>query len=105
MANLFISLPMNGRKDEDVIKRRQEIFEMFKKDGDALIDTMIPELAPAISKEPRLFYLGRAIQLMKDADLVIFAHDWKTANGCVAEHTICELYNIPYINMSEDWDV
>ena len=67
---VFISLPMHGRTDEEIkeeMKRGVEYLKNFYKNEEVeLIDTFID-----LGDAPRLAYLGRSIQLMADADLVL----------------------------------
>lgn len=89
---VFISIPMNGRPDEDVRRDMDVIMDDLGPDHE-LIDTMIEEDAPEC-REPRLWYLGRSIQMMCNADLVVFANDWGSANGCIVEYHAAKKYGL-----------
>lgn len=90
---IFISLPMHGRTDEEIkkeMKRGVEYLKIFYKDEKIeLIDTMLD-----LGDAPRLAYLGRSIQLMADADLVLFMPGWNEANGCLVEYSTAIRYGI-----------
>ena len=45
------------------------------------------------------WYLGKSIVMLAEADVVIFHPEWKTARGCLIEHMICALYDIPYVEL------
>ena len=97
---LFISLPMNGREDFEILNTRDQIFRAMKKICDCeLLETFVRDDAPPGAK--RLWYLGRSVQDLALADLVIFAPGWNYAKGCVVEHMVCETYGIPYVDWAE----
>ena len=90
---VFISLPMHGRTDEEIKKEMERGVEFLKKfykdEKIELIDTMID-----LGYAPRLAYLGRSIQLMVYADLVLFMPGWNEADGCLVEHLTAFRYGI-----------
>ena len=98
--NVFISLPMHGRSVEEIRKRQHDIFNSIAKSGWVLMDTITDENPEDAS---RLWYLGRAIQLLGDADLVVFSDDWRKAKGCHVEHMACIKYGIAFIDLSDDF--
>lgn len=97
---LFISIPMHGVDEVDILDTRDLIYKSMCKVGDyELLDTYHRDNVP--EGAGRLWYLGRSIQDLGQADLVIFAPGWNLAKGCVVEHMACEVYKIPYINWAE----
>lgn len=97
---IFVSLPMNGRSDEDILNAQYDIFRRWTakhvnpKRQTLLLDSILQgEPKPGVKNE-RLWYLGGSIRIMSMADVVIFARDWRDAYGCRIEHAICELYKI-----------
>ena len=44
-----------------------------------------------------LWFLGESIKLLGQADFVYFCKEWDKYRGCIAENTICNLYEIPHI--------
>lgn len=98
---VFVSLPMAGMTLDQIRDKQQMIFSKYAGDEWELIDTVITELPGYIEDEgsiqARLWCLGRSIQMLGGADLVIFDKDWRKANGCRAEHLVCDVYKIPYI--------
>lgn len=63
--------------------------DIYKDEKIELIDTFID-----LGDAPRLVYLGRSIQLMADADLVLFMPGWNGADGCLVEHLTAIRYGI-----------
>ena len=92
---MFVSLPMYGHTDDEINERMKEIYKPFSEIYD-LCDTFITEI-PEDVKRPNIYCLGRSIQLLNHADIVIFAKDWRKAYGCRIERMICTMYRIPYI--------
>lgn len=97
---LFISQPMNGIDEVNVLQTRDHIFNCMKlvEPDLELLDTYNRENIP--NNAGRRWYLGRSIQDLDKADFVIFAPGWHKAKGCLVEHLVCELYGIPYV----EWD-
>ena len=101
---LFISQPMNNRKEIDILLERtiattllnDKGFNKYELDE---IDNYHKSGFP--STAGRVCYLGDSIKQMDEADLVIFTKGWKSAKGCNIEYAICKLYGIPYILMEE----
>ena len=91
---LFISLPMRGKTEDEIFARMGKLYEPFFKDYE-LIRQYLTE--PPQNPSNNLYFLAHSIELMGEADLVLFAKDWSTAVGCRIERMICALYNIPYI--------
>ena len=106
MANpkLFVSLPMRGHEDDEVravmLDIKQFIENEYNKTFD-LIDTLIVEEPPddVINNN---YYLGRSIQKLSTADICVFHPDWKSSPGCIIEHMVCAMYDIPYLELKKE---
>lgn len=90
---IFVSLPMRGLDIDQIRSRQEEIFAKFAMPGWELMDTVIED--PAAEPGNDLWYLGRSIQILGNADAIIFANDWRSARGCVVEHLVTTSYGIP----------
>ena len=81
---VFISQAMHGKTEEEVMERRKEIIkdlqERYKNRKLEVIDNYTHPDAP--EDAGRLWHLGRSIQQMEDADLIVFDRDWYKSNGC-----------------------
>lgn len=97
---VFISQPMSGRELDDIMEERTSILEEFRKfavdskfmdPDDALCDANLM-FYDAEEGKGRLWYLGRSIQTMEDADFVIFSKDWTSAHGCRVEYEAAVQY-------------
>lgn len=97
MKKLFISQPMRGLTDEEILAVRQKA----KADAEMLVGEELEVMesffqgAPA-DKTP-LWYLGESIKLLGQADVVYFADGWENNRGCRVEHLCASEYGKDYI--------
>ena len=97
MKRLFISQPMNGKTDEEILKVREKaIVSAEKHIGESVevIDSFFQD--PPIQVRP-LWYLGKSIELLSTADVVYFVKGWEEARGCRIEHECVMEYGIDLI--------
>lgn len=98
---VFISQPMRGIPDDEIKDiRNLELERLYEKGFIPRDATIIDQILPPENPEGanvRIWCLGRSLQMMAEADLVVFIGDWENSNGCIAEHGICELYRIPML--------
>ena len=100
MKKLFISQPMRGLTDEEILKNREEITvraEHVIGEPVELIDSFIKDYPGEINKSIPVWYLGKSIQLLSQADIVYFAGDWRNARGCKIEYEVANAYGIKLI--------
>lgn len=95
MKKLFISQPMRGKTDEEILAERTlGVQEAKKRTGEdvEVIDSFFADttLSP-------LECLGESLKLLAKADIAYFARGWEGARGCVVEWMCAEEYGIPYI--------
>ena len=96
---VFISQPMSGLDEMEVYAVRNKICNKFHITNSELIENYKKDFIPKKDVNDHVWGLGDSIKLMAFADLVIFAPGWKKARGCLIEHDICGLYDIPYIEV------
>lgn len=100
MKKLFISQPMRGLTDEEILKAREEIKTRAERVIDEevkIINSFIDEYPGEINKSLPVWYLGKSIQILSEADIVYFGGDWRNARGCKIEHKITKEYGIKAI--------
>ena len=106
---VFISQPMSGKREKEIKEDRLHILEqlqrfgIYEKDLD-IIDTYVKEEPPEDSNV-RLWFLGKTIEKLAQADLVVFAEDWGKARGCRIEHECAKIYHIPKVVIATDEEV
>lgn len=94
MKKVFISQPMNGRSDEDILKERQQIIEKTKAalgEDVEVVDSFFQD-APHDAKP--LWFLGKSLELLSSADVACFAPKALEARGCKIEYDCCIAYGI-----------
>ena len=101
MKKIFISQPMKDKADEVIVAEREKAIEVAKfyfGDDFEVIDSFF-QTAPHDAKP--LWFLGKSLELMAGADVVIFASSWQNARGCKIEHLCAEEYGIDIIELEE----
>lgn len=95
---VFISQPMRDKTNEQIEAERARAVEFIKAkypDKDIeIIDTFFKD---APHEATPLWFLGKFIQLLDQADLAYFIGEWKNYRGCRSEKTICDEYGIETI--------
>lgn len=97
MKKLFISQPMNGKTDEEILTERQVAIEKAKEILDEeveVIDTFYTDFSP--DAKP-LEYLARSIKDLASADIAYFAKGWDEKRGCKIEYECATQYGIKTI--------
>lgn len=98
MKKLFISQPMNGKSDEEILSERQSAIqkaaEIIGEEVEA-IETFYTDL-PKDAKP--LEYIGRSICDLAKADIAYFVEGWENARGCKIEHDCAVQYNMDRID-------
>ena len=97
MKKLFISQPMKGKSDADILaERKKAIKSAEEKIGEPVevIDSFFQE-APVDAKP--LWFLGKSLELLSGADVAYFAQGWEDARGCAIEHDSALAYGIKSI--------
>lgn len=100
MKKLFVSQPMRGLSDEEILKAREEIKVRAEKavgEEVELINSFIDECPGEINKQIPVWYLGKSIQFLSEADIAYFGGDWENARGCKIEREIAKEYGIDII--------
>ena len=100
MKKLFISQPMRGLTDEEILKAREEIktrAEQAIGEQVELIDSFVEDYPKEINKSIPVWYLGKSIQLLSQADIAYFGGNWRNARGCKIEHEVARTYGIKII--------
>ena len=97
MKKLFISQPMKGKTDEEILtERRRAVRSAERQLGEPIevIDSFF-QSAPTDAKP--LWFLGKSLELLSGADIAYFAKGWQEARGCRIENTCAIEYGITVI--------
>lgn len=92
---VFISQPMGGKTAEEIRKQREDaaycVQEMYGVERSEI--EIIGSYFGDFTRDAHpLVYLGRALVMMADADLVCFAPGWEQARGCCIENMAAHEY-------------
>lgn len=96
---IFISQAMNGLTDEEILAVREKAIKDLKEcygEDIEILDTFFNDDVP--EDVGPLWYLGKSIQMMDQADLVYFVKGAHEARGCRVERPIVEEYMIKYLD-------
>ena len=98
MKKLFISQPMRGKSDEEILAEREKAI----KEAQELVGESVEVIDSFIQTEPvdarPLWFLGKSLQLMSTADVAYFCRGWHDARGCRIEHECAVEYGIDWID-------
>lgn len=97
MKKLFISQPMRGKTDEQILAEREEAINIAKEmvgEDVEVLETFFEDFGPDVAP---LHYLARSIEYLAKADVVYFVPGWEDARGCKIEHTCAVEYGIDRI--------
>lgn len=101
MKKVFISQPMVDKTDEEIKAVRNKIIEEIRTyvDDDVEIIDSFFEGAPHDAKP--LWFLGKSLQLLSNADIAYFAKGWEKYRGCRIEHTCAVEYGLNVLEENE----
>lgn len=97
MKRLFISQPMRGKTDEEILETRNRAIESAKRflgEEVVVIDSFF-QGAPADARP--LWFLAKSLELLSTADVAYFVKDWENYRGCRIENTCAIEYGITVI--------
>lgn len=91
---VFISQPMRDKTDEEIKTEREKVVSIIKEkyNQDVEIIDSFFENAPHNAKP--LWFLGKSLELLADADVAYFCKDWELYRGCRIEHICAKEYRI-----------
>lgn len=97
--NIFISQPMNGISDFDIVLARKKLFKILKTKYWRNI-YIVPSYTKNVSRETTpLYLLGNAIKSLSKADIAVFLPGWDDCKGCRIEYLCCKEYGIPTVEL------
>ena len=100
---VFISQPMKGLSDEEIlianVKAIEEIknkYQFFERNNELeIISTFYVNEDEIIPENPnRLWWLGRALQMLSYCDKIYMCKGWENSSGCRVERLAAVEYNI-----------
>ena len=101
IVKVFISQPMKGLSQKEIKERRENAIKKVKryfmpKYKAIIIDSFIEEEPPEV-KNVSIWYLGKSIEFIADADYAFFLDGWGNNNGCVIENQVARKNDVSCI--------
>lgn len=105
MKKLFISCPMKGRTEENIRKSMEKMHKVAEIIFDQqleVIQTYIEDKPPE-NNHQAVWYLGKSIQLLAEADFFIGVEYSEFYKGCMVESKVARDYGISttFVNIRE----
>lgn len=97
MKKLFISQPMRGKTDEEILAERKRAIEIAEKQAGEPVEVIDSFFQSAPADAKPLWFLGKSLELLSTADVAYFAAGWKDARGCRIEQECAKEYGIDRI--------
>lgn len=105
MKKLFVSVPMRGRTEEEIrksIEKMKAIAEAYEGEPLELIQSYDPTYVPSV-KNNAIAHLGKALEKLADADLLITISDVYDFPGCYIESETAYRYGIKVIKIDSEY--
>lgn len=97
MKKLFISQPMRGKTDEEILAERKKAIESAERNLGEPIEVIDSFFQNAPADARPLWFLGKSLELLSTADIAYFAKGWEDARGCRIENQCAIEYGIEVI--------
>ena len=97
MKKLFISQPMKGKTDDEILAERSNAIQSAKDSVNDEIEVIDSFFQGAPADATPLWYLGESLKLLATADVAYFAPGWDKARGCKIENACAKEYGISVI--------
>ena len=105
MKRLFVSQPMRGKTDDEIVAERNRIILKAQEAlGEAVnpLPSFVETYDVGLTERTPVRYLANAIAMLADADVAVFAKGWENSGGCQIEHMVCTEYGIPFVEIYSD---
>ena len=97
MKKLFISQPMRGKPDEELLAERKKAIESAERNLGEPVEVIDSFFQNAPADARPLWFLGKSLELLSTADIAYFAKGWEDARGCRIENQCAIEYGIEVI--------
>lgn len=97
MKKLFISQPMRGKTDEEILAERKKAIESAERNLGEPVEVIDSFFQNAPADARPLWFLGKSLELLSTADIAYFAKGWEGARGCRIENQCAIEYGIEVI--------
>lgn len=87
---VFISMPMNGKSDEQIKEEFETHSEVLRQKFGKSVK-IINSIDTSKEEDP-IRLLSRSLYKLSRADIVYFASGWQQARGCSVEYNVAKMY-------------
>ncbi len=94
MKKLFISQPMNGKTDAEILEVRNKAIKSAERELGEKVEVIDSFFRNAPHDAKPLWFLGKSLELLSEADVAYFAKGWEEARGCRIENQCAIDYGI-----------
>lgn len=98
MKKLFISQPMKGKSDEEILAEREQAIKIAQDIVGESVEVIDSFFQSAPTDARPLWFLGKSLELLSTADVAYFVSGWRDARGCRIEHECAVEYGIDRID-------
>ena len=102
MRRLFVSQPMRGKTQEEIIEARDKAVKKLSLILDEefeVVDSYFTEDEPKDVKSSGVYWLGKSLELLSKCDLALFIDDWWEYRGCRIEREAGRAYGIEILKI------
>lgn len=97
MKKLFISQPMRGKTDEEILAAREKAIKSAERNLGEPVEVIDSFFQNAPADARPLWFLGKSLELLSTTDIAYFAKGWEDARGCRIENQCAIEYGIEVI--------
>ena len=97
MKKLFISQPMKDKTDKEILQEREKAIKSAEDKLGEKVEVIDSFFQNAPHSAKPLWFLGKSLELLSDADVVYFAKGWQEARGCRIENQCAIEYGIDMV--------
>ena len=97
MKKLFISQPMRGKTNEEIMLVREKAIKSAERELGERVEVIDSFFKDAPHDAQPLWYLGESLKLLSAADVAYFAKGWENARGCRIENQCAIDYEIELV--------
>ncbi len=99
MKKLFISQPMRGKTNEEILAVREKAVRIAERHLEEKVEVIDSFFKDAPVDVNPLWYLAKSLELLSTADIAYFAEGWDDYRGCRIENTCAHEYGISVIEI------
>ena len=98
MIKIFISQPIKNKTNQEIEQERKEIIEKIRKHFEKIEVKVIDSFFKDVPRDAKpLWFLGKSLELLSNANVIVLGKGWKNSRGCRIEHECAVQYGIPII--------